>query len=52
MFLLCLQGCNLRSDEMVTASHLSLSETRATLSTGTELLQYLQAKQTFLNKQE
>lgn len=51
MLLLCLQGCNLRSNERVTASHPSLSETRTTFSTGTELLQYLQGKQTFLNKQ-
>lgn len=37
MFWLCLQGCDLRSDEWVTASCLSLSETLTTLRTGTEL---------------
>lgn len=37
MFWLCLQGCDLWSDEWVTASCLSLSETLTTLRTGTEL---------------
>lgn len=37
MFWLCLQGCDLRGDEWVTASCLSLSETLTTLRTGTEL---------------